>query len=150
MKKKLFRVRWYIKYPSFNLRPDFYLQPFERSVWCVILMFIIIGTIFVSLKRHYVTDVEKRSITDDAFLVLEYLCNQNGGNETETTALRILGLTCFLLSFVVLAVFGAVVTSYVSVKIFDVPFVDFQTFKQNGKYRLLCKAYVGFMLVSII
>ena len=144
-------VNWYIKHPGTKLRPDFYIPPFRDTFWLAIISSVLIGSILVVIIRRLAPKQEKRHITDDIFIGLEYLCNQCGNDEIKNSSLRIASLFLRLIFVIAMASFGAVVTSYLAVKTPEVSFVDLQSFLQNGKYKIVAdNEYVHELMVSTI
>lgn len=131
----LFRVNWYIRRPTSNLRSDYYVQPFAGNMWFVVFIAtIIIGTICSMTSSVY--ENSNRNLTDDLFICFEILCNQNGNEKMKSVSLRILCLAISLVAIVVFSSYGAVITSFLTVETLDIPFTNIDGFLKNEKYKL--------------
>lgn len=148
------KYNWFIRQPKASLRPDYYLQPFEKELWMVIIIFLIIGSGLVV----FATYISKTFETENLFLVFEIFCNQSNEN-TDQFSLKIMFLLFNIIGLVIVSSFGAVITSFLSVEIPKIPFKDLDGFIRNGQYKLnlnldsrarLVEAYLEACKLSII
>lgn len=118
------------------LQADYYLRPFEKDFWFVCFASIVLaGSILSVLIRVVLKEEDERGLVDQIFIGLETICNQCGNDQIKTIPLRTLSFSLRISSFIVLGSFGAVVTSYLTVKIPLIPFTNRDEFIRNGKYR---------------
>lgn len=118
------------------MRSDFYLQPFEEELWRAIALIFAIGSILTLLVEKFLKS-KNRSLVDNVFLVFELFCSQTGNEEMETISLRIVGLSMGIIGMVIVNSFGAVITSFIAVHNFEIPFTNLDQFLENGQYKLM-------------
>lgn len=122
-------VDWYIKYPKTYLRSDYYLQPFQRNLWFIILFHLLFGTGLIILESI----VNKKFGIGLIFTAFEIFCNQSNEGR-DYTSLKIILLMMNIIGFVIVNAFGAVITAFLSVEIMKTPFSDLEGFVKNGQY----------------
>lgn len=80
---------------------------------------------------------ENISIFDFVFHGFEVFCDQIGCIEDfKTSSFRLLSISFRLAALFVLPSYGSVITSFLTVKILDIPFENLDEFANNGKYVL--------------
>lgn len=124
------------------MRSDYYLQPFERNLWLALSFSIIAINIFIVIITQYFVNEEKnnRTLIDDLLIGLESLCNQSGSRfQYENIPFRILWVVLRMISYMALASFGAVITSFLTTEIPQIPFQNIEEFVQNGEYELVVR-----------
>lgn len=80
---------------------------------------------------------KKGSVIDSIFLISETFCNQSGNDEMENLYMKILCILSRLAAVIIIASFGAVISSFVSVETFKIPFTNVEEFFKNGQYKIL-------------
>ena len=134
--KNFLRYYMYIKYPRGNLRPDYYLQPFQSDYKLSLLFIIIIGTALILIIQKIITE-RGRNYVDNLFLTLENFCNQSGNDNLRNTSIRIICISTRIAALITAISFGAVITSFFAVEIPEIPFTNLEEFVQNGHYKLV-------------
>lgn len=72
---------------------------------------------------------------------METLTNQSGNDEMDGTSLKVISISLRIIALAVVASFGAVITSYFSVKIAKPPFNNIDQFVTNGQYKAASYSY---------
>ena len=67
---------------------------------------------------------------------MEVLCNQCGNDRMENIPLRIVNIVLRLTALIMLSAYGAIITSFMTVKTIEIPFSNLEEFLQNGKFKL--------------
>lgn len=128
----------YIKYPRAELRSDYYLQPFDINLWFALLLIILIGSISAIAVESLKT-LDKRCFIDNMYFGYESFCNQCGNHIIENTTLREISILLRITAIIVLALYGATITSFLSVEVLKTPFRNFEEFLNQREYKLLAK-----------
>lgn len=89
-------------------------------------------TIFNKLKIK-----EKASFIDNIFSTIESFCGQGSNGDVESLYLKIVSILSQMVAIVITASFGAVITSFLTVEILQIPFTDIKEFADNGEYKLI-------------
>lgn len=135
-------MNWYIKHPKTNSRSDYYLQPFDKNLWLAFIFSIIILNIIIVVVALNFDNEKKynRSIIDYLFIGLDTCCSQGGYYEYENIPLRILYLILRIVCYIATASLSAVIVSFLTIEIPQIPFKTFEEFLQVGDYKLLVMA----------
>lgn len=132
----LFRLNWYIKYPKGELRSDYYFMPFEKYLWLALLFIMIIATICLTIIQNR-NPTKTRLFIDNIFLALESFCNQCGSDNIENISSRIICILLRATALTLIGVYGAIITSFLSVQIFQPPFTNKKEFLANKEYQFI-------------
>ena len=153
---KLFRINIYfsscyiyIRQPRSTLASDYFLRPFNYNIWMAVIFSIVIGNIFVIIFHLFKEKSEERSFTDNIFLIFESFCNQTGNDKMENIFLRIISLESRMIAIILMATFSAVITSFLTLEIPEIPFHNFQQFVRNGQFKLILSKRSPFYLYFI-
>ena len=125
----------YMKYPSAKLESDFYLRPFDKTLWVVVISSLFLGTMLVVFLNIFSKN-ERYCLAENIFSVSGIFCNQSNEEGNETNSLKIVLLMMNILGFVIVNSFGAVITAFLSVKIPIIPFNNLEEFGKDGGYIL--------------
>lgn len=135
--RNFYRYFIFIKYPSTILRPDYFLQPFDLNIWVGILFLIITGNILILISQFMNYRDEERTLTDDIFLIIESLCNQSGNDKIKSIFMRIMSIGSRMVAIIFMGAFSAVITSFLTVEIPQIPFSNLEEFVENGRFKLI-------------
>lgn len=116
---------------------DYFVRPFEVHVWLAIFVSIVIfGSILLAIA-NMIDKSDRRSLVDDIFIGFESISNQSGNDNVEKISCRIICISLRAASLFVLGSLGAVITSFLTVEIPQVPFTNLEEFSANGQYRVV-------------
>lgn len=104
------------------------------------LLIVIFGTVLVLAVRNSLNEAKKIDFVDAAFLSIETFYTQCGNDKIESFSLRLISITLRITAIIVIACYGAVITSFLAVKIPKIPFKNVHEFLENGEYRLALRS----------
>lgn len=137
------RINWYIKYPRVEEEATFFIYPFEANLWCCIWVFIFLCSLVLlfvkKITEHFINNLNIPGV-DIIFIGLDSFCNQDSGLDLKRLNFRIIIITIRFLALFIIPAYGAVITSFLAVKIVQMPFRNLEEFVKNGKYLILLES----------
>ncbi|KAL0269927.1 UNVERIFIED_CONTAM: hypothetical protein PYX00_007508 [Menopon gallinae] len=134
----------YLTSPGRDLKWDAAFRPFDADVWTALLIWIIVGTISMALCYRFSWSFGLDSntkkifnVTESFFFVLQSLCQQGYSRIPRSSACRIVILTCFLVSSIIIPSYSASVISSLTHEIPDRPFSTLEDMLAVGTHKLL-------------
>ncbi|KAJ4428309.1 hypothetical protein ANN_24328, partial [Periplaneta americana] len=126
---------------TFDLKIGTFLMPFSPCLWTTVLVVLILLVVCITgtyrlLRRYGKCDVNDCSFLSSTLLTIGVFCQQGIGSPSKTSPLRIVFLTAHLTALVLVAIYSASFTSYLTLRNPTLPFTDFQGFYDDGTYKL--------------
>ena len=129
---------------------DFYLQPFDAYTWLTFLAILLFGTALILLIQILIQN-ENRNFPDNLFLCLEFFCGQCGNDNIENPSLRLISLALLLNTLMATCFYGAVVTSFFAVEMFQPPFTNLEDYLAHaGEYKIMRRTEDDIFLINMV
>jgi hypothetical protein len=122
------------------LKSDLYLSSFELTFWLAVIFSVAIGTtVIIFLKmvlQKYTEETKGTASLTYLYFGLEAMCNQSSGAELKNVSFRIASFSLRIISILSIAAYGAVITSFLTIKIPKEPFSNASEFRYVDQHNL--------------
>lgn len=127
-----------------------YLRPFSESLWIGISFWVIISGLIIIIINYtaYRLKLHTRFVLiSSMFLGYESFTNQCGSKIPGSSASRTALITTRLAPWFVVSVYSAAILSFVTVKIFTLPFTDLKGLIRDGSFKIGYENHTFFSLI---
>ncbi|XP_033611186.1 probable glutamate receptor [Cryptotermes secundus] len=134
------RTAVYIRKPGISTNWNNFLDPFSSLLWGTILLTILILSACLSAAWRLVTRTSNLPlwyiVSESVFRIFGNFCNQGHDMNMNSSACRMIIMTSYVTTTVLLAAYSAALVSFMTVQDFKLPFSSFQELLQLRHYRL--------------